>query len=228
MTQPIVIVACRIFETLFDVCARDIPTTYLEYGFHRTPKKMPSVIQAQLDAIAEPSRIVLGYGLCGNGIVGIKARQHTLIVPRTDDCIAILLGSRARYAEEFNANPGTYYLTRGWLESGSHPLAEYETLMSKYDEATADWLIDQQYRHYRRLVFIALDQADLELHRARVQAVADFCAARWQMVLETRIGTGEFIERLMREQIHQHESSDDFLIIPPGGEITQAMFVRLR
>ena len=28
--------------------------------------------------------------------------------------------------------PGTYYLTKGWLESGSHPLKEYQEYSAKY------------------------------------------------------------------------------------------------
>lgn len=230
MTQPFVVLACRVLETMLSPHARaqHIPASYIDYGYHRTPKKMTPVLQAQIDAITEPSRIILGYGLCGNGLVGLVSRQHTLIVPRTDDCIAMLLGSRQRYEEEFHANPGTYYLTRGWLESGSNPLAEYEVLLNKYDKETSDWLIDQQYRHYRRLVFIALDQTDLETYRERAQQVADFCAARWNMALETKIGTGEFIERLMRDGIRQLDSSDDFLVIPPGGAIKQDMFLKLR
>jgi len=228
MPHPIVILACRVLETMFEpyIRACTLPATFFEYGYHRTPKKLAPVLQEQIDALAEPSLVVLGYGLCGNGIVGLKARQHTLIVPRTDDCIAMLLGSRQRYVQEFEAYPGTYYLTRGWLESGSNPLAEYEKLVVKYGVETADWLIDQEYRHYRRLVFIALDQADLEANRERVQKIVEFCAARWGMQFEARMGTDGFIERLMKQVVYPHEAEDDFLIVPPGSVITQEMFVQ--
>jgi len=63
--------------------------------------------------------------LCGNGLNGIRAGQHILLIPRADDCIAILLGSYQVYKQEFQSAPGTYYLSKGWLESGSNPLSEY-------------------------------------------------------------------------------------------------------
>jgi hypothetical protein len=93
--------------------------------------------------VKEPSLIVLGYGLCGNGARGVKSRRHTLLIPRTDDCIAILLGSRRAYRREFNAVPGTYYLSKGWLESGSHPLSEYEEYAERYGREEAKWILDQ-------------------------------------------------------------------------------------
>jgi hypothetical protein len=228
MAQPIVILACRVLETMLEphIRARALPATFFEYGYHRTPKKLAPILQAQIDALAEPSIVVLGYGLCGNGIVGLDSRQHTLIVPHTDDCIAMLLGSRQRYLAEFNASPGTYYLTRGWLESGSNPLAAYEKLVPKYGVETADWLIDQEYRHYRRLVYIALDETDLATNREQVNRIVEFCATRWGMQFEARIGTNAFIERLMNEAIHRRESWDDFLVLPPGSVITQEMFVK--
>ncbi len=132
---PIVGISCKVFEGLID---RFLPSeladqiTFLDYGLHRVPQKLTWAVQSQIDEIETPSLILLGYGLCGNGLDGIKAGKHTLLVPRTDDCIAILLGSYSRYMEEFTGEPGTYYLTKGWLESGSDPLKEYKEVSEKY------------------------------------------------------------------------------------------------
>ena len=109
---PVVGISCKVFEGLIDQflppeIARQI--TFLDYGLHRVPTKLTFAVQDRIDEIETPSLIILGYGLCGNGLDGIKARQHTLIIPRTDDCIAILLGSYSRYIKEFSSEPGTYY-----------------------------------------------------------------------------------------------------------------------
>jgi len=53
-------------------------------------------------------------------------------VPRVDDCIAIFLGSRAAYADQCHQEPGTYYLTKGWIEVGDTPFAEHERLVERY------------------------------------------------------------------------------------------------
>jgi Protein of unknown function (DUF1638) len=203
-----------------------VPATFMEYGFHRTPQLMTPALQEQVDGIAEPSTVIVGYGLCGNGLVGLKARQHTLIVPRADDCITILLGSYRRYMEEFSAEPGTYYLTKGWLESGSHPLKEYREYLEKYDDETAAWLIDEQYKNYKRVVLVAPNQEELEAYREQAREVADFCAARWGYRYEERIGSEDFVGKLLQLGPQLGASTDDFLVIPPGGEIKQEMFWR--
>ena len=131
---PIKVIACQVFQDLIE---RYLPTgivkqlTFLDYGLHSIPKKLSQALQEVIDQIDEPSLVVLGYGLCGNGLDSIKARSHTLLIPRADDCIAIFLGSRQAYKREFNSNPGTYYLTKGWLESGSNPLREYRNYVEK-------------------------------------------------------------------------------------------------
>ena len=93
---PVVIVSCRVFQNLLENMIPDDlveSISFLDYGLHSVPKKLKLTIQETIDAIETPSLVVLGYGLCGNGLNGIEAGKHTLLIPRTDDCIAILLGS---------------------------------------------------------------------------------------------------------------------------------------
>ncbi len=169
---PIILLACAVFRNLLEkLLPKELTAEviFLDYGLHSIPKNLKVAVQEALDAIAEPSLVVLGYGLCGNGLDGIQAGKHTLLIPRADDCIAIFLGSYAAYRREFDENPGTYYLTKGWIESGSDPLREYEKLVEKYGQETADWLMTEQYQHYKRLVFVAHTQADLDEYAPRAR-----------------------------------------------------------
>ena len=121
----VVLLACAVFKNLLENLLPDelaAEVNFLDYGLHSIPSNLKIAVQECLDAIEEPSLVVLGYGLCGNGLDGIQAGKHTLLIPRADDCIAIFLGSYAAYRREFDENPGTYYLTKGWIESGSDPL----------------------------------------------------------------------------------------------------------
>jgi hypothetical protein len=199
--------------------------TFMDYGLHRVPGKMTWTLQDAIDNLAEPSLVVLGYGLCGNGLNGIQAGVHTLLVPRTDDCIAILLGSRQAYMREFEATPGTYYLSKGWLESGSHPLKEYQECAQKYGPVEAEWIMDQQYQHYERLVLVAHSQGDLDRYRPSAQEVARYCE-RWGMRYEEILGSDDYVRRLVEAAAAPEKADGDFLVIPPGGEISQNQFIR--
>jgi hypothetical protein len=224
---PVVIIACQVMESMLESLipeglAREV--TYMDYGLHRFPNKMTLTLQDAVDSIEEPSLIVLGYGLCGNGLNGIKARQHTLLIPRVDDCIAVLLGSRQRYYQEFDAEPGTYYLSKGWLESGSHPLREYKEYVEKYGEEDATWVMDQQYQHYERLALVTHNESDMEKYRPEAQEVAAYCE-RWGMRYEEILGSDVYVRRLVEVAAALDKADDDMLVIPPGGEIKQEQFI---
>ena len=103
---------------------------------------------------AEASRIVLGYGLCSNGVVGVTARQQGLLIPRCHDCIALFLGSPSRYQEIFREKPGTYYLTPGWIAEKKDPLGVLEENIPKYGRETAQWVMEEELKHYTHIALI--------------------------------------------------------------------------
>jgi hypothetical protein len=232
---PVVVVTCKVLASALErLLPADLASEvhFLDYGLHRVPAKLAGAVQEALDEIEQPSLVVLGYGLCGNGLKDIRSRTHTLLVPRTDDCIAILLGSYKAYMHQFSAIPGTYYLTKGWLESGSHPLKEYHEYVAKYGPEEAMWLMDQQYQHYERVALVAPDAEEMAAYREQAQEVARFCE-RWGMRYEEILGSDDYIHRLietalgMRDGTIKHQDiGPDFLVIPPSGEIKQEMFMR--
>lgn len=233
---PIIILACRVLQDMLDgslpaELAQQV--TFMDYGLHRVPSKLTWTLQDAIDQIEQPSLVVLGYGLCGNGLHHIRAGKHTLLVPRVDDCIAMLLGSHRAYIREFEAVPGTYYLSKGWLESGSNPLKEYLEYVPKYGPDQALWIMDQQYQHYVRLVFVAHRQQDLDAYRAQALEVARFCE-RWGMRYEEILGSDRYVKRLLEliQDVGEKgvgaldQAGSEFLVIPPGDEIRQEQFMR--
>lgn len=227
---PIVLISCKVFQHLLErLFPQELASqvTFLDYGLHQVPGKLTSALQDAVDNIEEPSLVVLGYGLCGNGLHGLRAGAHTLLVARVDDCIALLLGSYARYKDEFDAVPGTYYLSKGWLESGSNPLKSYHKYVGKYGPEKAEWIMDQQYQHYKRLMLVVHSQADLEEYRPQALEVARYCE-RWGMSYVERLGSDAYLRRLAEVAVSLDKAGDDFVVIPPGGEIHQRQFIRLR
>jgi hypothetical protein len=227
--RPIVVIACLVFLEMFERYTRPgmiQKFIYLDYGLHNVPRKLNQAVQEALDALPEPCLVVLGYGLCGNGLNGIRAGKHTLLIPRADDCIAIFLGSYERYQREFKFESATYYLTKGWLESGSNPLQEYRDYVQKYGLAKADWLIDSLYHNYKRLALVAHSQEDLDAFRSRAQEVAKFCE-RWGMRYQEILGSSEYFEHLIQSALAAEQADENFILVLPGGELRQDQFMRL-
>lgn len=224
----VIIIACQVLEDMFEALVPEDLTSrvkFMDYGLHRVPNKMTQVLQAELNQIKQPSVVVLGYGLCGNGLDGIHAGPHTLLIPRTDDCIAILLGSYEAYKKEFQSVPGTYYLSKGWLECGSHPLKEYEEIKAKYGEEEAKWIMDVQYGKYERLCLVADDRANLEKYRPQAQEVARFCE-QWNFRYEEILGSSAYIRQLLDVATDLSKADGNFVVVPPGGKVSQRLFIR--
>ena len=116
------LIACEIAVREFCFAAARsiniIDPEFLNQGYHDTPGKGREAVQQRIDAVPEGKydAIVLGYALCSNILTGLTARHTRLVIPRAHDCITFFLGSKERYQECFEENPGTYYYTSGWLE----------------------------------------------------------------------------------------------------------------
>jgi len=86
--------------------------------------------------------------------------------------------------------------------------------------------MDQQYMHYKRLVFVAHTREDLETYRPLALEVAEYCK-RWGMKYEEVLGSEAYIRDLVKAVSTLSESDEQFLVIPPGGSIEQSQFLRM-
>ncbi len=212
------IIACKVMEPeLRQLKTPRVGFTFLEQGLHRTPGKMPVEIQKRVDMAQKYSAdfVVLGYGLCSNGIVGVKAKKQVLIVPKIHDCISLFLGSPEAYDWQSKKTPGTYYLTRGWIEQGKTPLSIYEEYVKRYEAGTADWLIREELKHYTRIALVDTGVGDVEGYRDYARRTADFLGFHYEEIK----GSSAFFQKMV-----SGHWDGDFLKIRRGEEIIQKMF----
>lgn len=218
---PIVIVACRVMEPELEK-ARDqdsrVEIRYLDQGLHRTPEKMAGLIQPQVDEAAQNAvRIVLGYGLCSNGIVGVKAGPQGLLIPSCHDCIAFFLGSPGAYGKAFEERPGTYYLTPGWVSERKDPLGIVEDdYTARVGREMAVWAMEEELKHYTHIALINTDIGDLGPLRERAMENAHFFKKKYKEVQ----GNLTFFRKLIHGPYE-----DDFFFIDPGQKVAQELFL---
>lgn len=223
MSRPSkVLLACEVLEDyLRPLLADGTPATFFDFGLHDQPARMQPALQERLDAICEPSTVLIGYGLCGNGVVGLEAGPHTLVLPKAHDCIGMTFGSSEARAAEAAAHPGTYYLTRGWIGTGNDPLEQYESFVERYGREKADRVVDALYGAYERVCLMAFTAEEMAAVRPRAAPIVRFFQEKFQLDYVERIGDKRFIERLMDER---PKNPAEFVVVPPGGVVTQQMF----
>jgi hypothetical protein len=197
----------------------DIEICYLDQNMHERPDQMPAVIQAEIDQVeARAHAIVLGYGLCSNGIAGIKAPRQGLIVPRVHDCITLFLGSRAAYERVFYEQPGTYYLTPGWVEERKDPLGYMEsTYVPRMGREKAEWGIREELKNYTRIVMIDTQSADMGPLRKIARENATFLGKNYEEIP----GRQDYFKSILFGPY----PDADFIHLKPGEIMQQEMII---
>ena len=204
----------------------DVTTEFLEAGLHERPGELRRRLQAAIDqasAAGGCDRIAIGYGVCGRGTVGIRARGVPLVLPKAHDCIALFLGSDAAYRREFARCPGTYYISAGWHEAKVQPrtqagkearkkraAASFEALAAKYGAENAQAIIDflnSWQRNYTRAAFIDTSSGDRERYASYARAMADELG--WQY--EELAGSTALVEKILTAEA----TSGEVLVVPP-------------
>jgi hypothetical protein len=160
-----------------------MPYRLLEFGLHITPEKLNAALQKEIDETQEDvDAILFGYGMCSKGALGLEARNFKLVIPRVDDCIALFLGSRDEYRRQHLKAPGTFYLTKGWIECGDDPYTEYLKAREKYGDEKAYWLEKKVIENYTRLALINTGNYNMEKYRKYANMVAGFFSLTFEEI----------------------------------------------
>ena len=207
------LIACAaVIEEMSSFISPQMSYEVLDFGLHTDPESLKIALQNAIDSSApDIETILLGYGLCSQAVVGLRSGSRTLIMPRVDDCIAIFLGSAAEYQRQYDTVPGTYYLTKGWIESHETPFSEYDVLVKHYGEQVAKRIINQILKNYTRLAFINTGNSKLEYYREHARSMAE----RFNLRYEEIQGSDVLIKKML-----YGPWDDEFVVIPPGKTVS--------
>jgi hypothetical protein len=210
--QRIKVIACAtVIEEMLPYLPPHVTTEVLDFGLHRTPEKLREALQEAINKNCNDADVILlGYGLCSMGVVGLSASTSTLVVPRVDDCIAIFLGSNGAYRKQSEKEPGTFYLTKGWIEVCDTPDDEYNRLIERYGRKRADRVMEVMFQHYKRLLYIDTGQADQERYRDSARQNAKRLNLRYEEIP----GSVALIRKMINGPW-----DDDFVVARPGEKI---------
>ncbi len=203
------VIACAtVIEEMGGWLPEDVQHEVLDFGLHLHPEKLREALQAKVDeASTKADVLLLGYGLCSMAVIGLQARSAYLVIPRIDDCIGIFLGSCSAYREQSKKEPGTYYLTKGWIEVGDTPFEEHKILVEKYGETKARRMTQLLLKNYRRLAFINTGQYEIERFREYAQTTAQAFNLRFEEV----DGSPVLVKKMVTGPW-----GNEFIVVAPG------------
>lgn len=211
--RPFKLVACEVFKKdilriqhRFNLTSQ-YDTLFLPFGYHRNPKKLSKKLQEIIDKCPDYEYTILSYGCCGGGAMGFEVKETPVVIPRVHDCFDIFLGRQKRTAL-FREEPGTYFLSDGWVTSDGTPFEKLNNNKSNLTVSLEDNnLITLAYSGYKRLVFIRTG-AESDITNSRVRLSASMMG--WDMV---EINSDmSVLHRLLNFQW----DSNDFLTLKTG------------
>ena len=226
------LIACEIAYRELCLCVAHAPeivdVEFVPKGLHDLPtEKMRAALQERIDAADRDlyRAVLLGFGLCNNGVVGLTGRDLPLVLPRAHDCITFFMGDRRRYAEYFQSNPGTFFRTTGWSERDAANVEgaiwqtagmnrTHQDYVREYGEENARFIMEtlgNWTNNYSRMTFIDMDLVP-ELGHDRA---ARRDAERNNWTYERIPGDWS----LLRRFVAGRWDPDDFLVVPPGHRI---------
>ena len=220
------LIACNVLYREFSYCISRskniVDAKFMPKGLHDMGEaKMKQALQEEIDKAQGYDAILLGYGLCGMGLRGLRSEQK-MVVPRAHDCITLLMGSRAAYQEYSKANPGTYFRSTGWVERSQSGIdgkslttqlgfqPTLEDYIEQYGEDNGRYLFEtlSGAQNYTTLGYIELGIAPEHIEEAQEEAQEK----NWEF---RRIqGRLDVFQNLV-----DGIWDDDFLIVEPGKSI---------
>ncbi len=227
-------ILCREFCWAIARSPHRVDVEFLPKGLHDIGQiGMSARLKEAVEAVDSQScdAILMGYALCSNGVVGLKANAVPIVLPRAHDCITLFLGDKDRYLDYFHKNIGVYFKTSGWIERGEQleqlgPDAfqirngmnrSYAELVEKYGEDNARFLAEQfadMTHNYSKLTFIEMGiepdgRFEQETRRQAQERGWQYEKLPGDMGLITDLVGGNW-------------EDNRFLVVPPGHQIAPA------
>lgn len=209
-----VVIACEIvrdeLEKASELTGLRYDTIWMDSALHMFPEKMHVKLQETLDGLGSYDYVLLAMGYCGNAVSELCAGDFTMVLPRADDCTALMCGGVER-RKELTHGRNCIYITRGWLHGAAGIPKEYEHILEKHDRETADMVLEMMYEHYEALAIIDTGAYEVEGISSEVRELA--------ALLHKDTCTIEGTVRIYCDLLAGSWPTTDFIVVSPHSRI---------
>ncbi len=188
---------------------------FIPRRLHSVPKELHEYLQDMIDHFYNVDKIVLCVSGCGGGTAGLRAASSELIVPRTRDCLDLLLsgGSLSSLRRDISG----VYFTESWMECTRESEIDLDKLTEKMGREEAENFLRRLYKTCNKFYIIDTGCYD-------VRAVEKYVAP----LVEILSGTMTVLhgEYGILHKIAEGRFDDDFVVVPPGETVPSDAFLK--
>ena len=154
--EKCVIIYCRTLEEELMTVIRETkcsyPVYFLPLGLHSDPNKLREYIQNLIDSLGNVDKVLLCVSSCGGGTKGLRATTADLIIPKTADCIDILLSRKG--TESVCRDPKGVFMTKSWIDASRNSVLDFEYMVQTRGKEQATAAARRLYAGYEHFYII--------------------------------------------------------------------------
>ena len=205
----------REISSILAVTGQKFPVFFLPEELHLWPNKLREYLQGFISRLDGVDYLLLPMGRCGNGTIGLSSKSATLVLPKCEDCIDLLLSRESLAATE--RPKYSYFFTESWLDTQWAFTREYDLSVEKYGAERADMLMKAMYAHYKHFCYVDTGHGDFERAAEKVRPLAEAVGTS----VDRLPAPGASLRKMLNLQL-----DSDFVLIPPGETVTFSSFER--
>lgn len=187
---------------------------YLDVALHSDPQKMHRTLQKIIDDNTEAEEIIICVSGCGKATCDLQASTCNLAVPRTMDCIDVLLtGSGIKRPD------GAIFITKSWMNFMKNSSIDYMKLVQERGKAAAEEYLKKLYHGFTDFYIIDTGTYDLNEVEAYIMPLVKLLEG----TLTRLPGPYRVLEKLVSGNY-----DESVIFIPKGGTLSIHEFDGLR
>lgn len=149
----------------------DTPVYYLPRRLHADPKELAEYLQNTIDSFDNVDRILICVSGCGGGTAKLRATTAELVIPKTRDCLDLLLSGDD--VKSIKRAPNGIFMTESWwatMKEGELNLEKQ--IAAKGKEAGEAWL-RQIFKGFEHFYIIDTGVYDVDAVAKEMQPLID-------------------------------------------------------
>ena len=208
--------ACRNIEDEIESAMKEaetsFPVIYMPANTHNLPKNMNKALQTIIDSLTDIDYLILPMGRCGNATLGLKSDRFSIVLPKCEDCVNLLLSDDSLNVDR---PKGHMFFTSGWLKSSMAANSEYDRTVEKYGEEKCQMIMQMMYGNYTHFGLLDTGLYNLKKTQAVLEPLAKCVNVEFK---EMKAPYG-----VLKKMCALELNDPNFVIIPPGTEVTEEM-----
>ena len=179
---------------------------FLAPALHSDPQEMHRTLQKHIDANTEAEEIIICVSGCGKATCDLKATTCSLALPRTMDCIDVLLTGSSLQRPD-----GAIFITKSWMNFMKNSSIDYTKLVESKGQEEAESFLKKLYHGFTDFYIIDTGTYDMTEVEAYILPLVNLLEGKLLRIP----GPYKVLEKLLTGKYDQ-----DVISIPKGGSVS--------